>query len=552
MVSEFSIDWNGWRYQVAGQNLRAFHNDELQAQFDLSPIVEGRKTTITRWSEEPDGRFRGTLSEGGVVLLQVREGHLAYWMETEIPHFELLTFFPDTTFKGDAWQTYVSDGHDRMWEKSLDAEVLISSAYDNILNPDSDDLGGLNDPGDFPCTFIWNMPARAWSFKAEDGWLGFSIPGPLPVGVTRLKMNRQKFSLTFQVLHPAGPDGSMPVVYFVTGLNGAYDVLDEDRAISDRLGLTVKKSPDHPAWWGGPGFKAALEQGRLWKEKELAGEKDIDFRKFISREDLVNWIHTVKRDLGVNEMFAILEQGAYICYGDYRPTDWLGGIEGFREMVDELRRENMHMCFYIHPYMFNTILDFYKEHPEAFCQPKDKGHHTRYALDYGYSNPEFALIDWTHPLGRDYILSQVEMLLSDKPGCMNCDWLRSNHWRSPDPRVYDFHDPDWGIGDLMTMKVQKLLYEKAKSIKPYACVSKAGLGAPYMQPYADVDLLAEDWSGFTDTWYKRGRIITRLVKDMLFLTDPYFVTISKSYEYYMGMASWCMIEDPIVKHAIHP
>ena len=202
--------------------------------------------------------------------------------------------------------------------------------------------------------------------------------------------------------------------------------------------------------------------------------------------------------------------------------------------------------------MANTKIDIYQKHPEAFCKPKDKEHRTSYALDYGDENPEFALIDWTHPLGREYILSQVELILSDKPGCLNCDWLRSNHWRSPDPRVYDFHDPDWGIGDLMSMKAQKLLYETAKKIKPQACVSKVGFAAPYMQPYADVNLLCEEWNGWTDTWYKRGRIVTRLIHDSIYLTDPYFLTISKSYEYYMAMAVWNVIEDPIVKHAVHP
>jgi hypothetical protein len=149
----------------------------------------------------------------------------------------------------------------------------------------------------------------------------------------------------------------------------------------------------------------------------------------------------------------VLEQGAYRCYGDYRPIDTMGSVDGFRQMVDNLREENVRVAYYIHPFLTNTRVDFYREHPEAFCKPKDPDHRTRYGLEHGDSSPRFELVDWTHPVGREHMLNQVEMLISDGPGCLNCDWLRSNQWKSPDPRVFDFHDPDWGIGDLMTMKV---------------------------------------------------------------------------------------------------
>ena len=39
---------------------------------------------------------------------------------------------------------------------------------------------------------------------ANDDWLGLSIPGALPVGVTRLRMARQRFSMTFEILRLQG------------------------------------------------------------------------------------------------------------------------------------------------------------------------------------------------------------------------------------------------------------------------------------------------------------------------------------------------------------
>jgi len=544
----YSIEWNGWQYEVDGDILSATRNGVTQVELDLRPVIEGVQTSIIRWSQESDGSITGVLSTGDTVRLGVREGYVAYWMETKTPHFELLTFFPQTTFNGDHWQTFVSDCHDRLWEKRLDSEVLASSAYDDIMNVDGADGAGLTDPGDFPPTFVWNMPVRSFVFQTEADWFGVTIPGPLPVGVTRLKMCEEKFSLTFQVLHPRGPEGSMPVVYFVTGMTEVEDVLDADRVISERLGLTVKKSADHPHWWTLPGLKPYLEHSRRAAE---SGNSDWSAQQ--TPERILEWANTQKADSALDEMYVIFEQGSYRYYGDYTPTDAMGGIEGFRKMVDQLRTENVRVHYYIHPFMVNTKIDYYREHPEAFCKAKETGHQTLYACEHGDEAPEFALVDWTHPLGRKFILDQVKMILSDESGSLNCDWLRSNHWRSPDPRVYDFHDPDWGIGDLMSMKVQKLLYETAKSVKPDCCVSKVAFAAPYMQPYADVNLLSEEWNGWTDNWYKRARIVTRTIKDTAFIFDPYFLTITKSYEYFMGgIAPWCIMEDPIVKHAIHP
>jgi hypothetical protein len=83
-------------------------------------------------------------------------------------------------------------------------------------------------------------------------------------------------------------------------------------------------------------------------------------------------------------------------------------------------------------------------------------------------------------------------------------------------------------------------------------VSKACFAEPYMQPFGDVDLLCEDHISTTAHWYERGDIATRLLRDMIFLTDPWHVSITKSAEYYMAMAAWCIIEVPDVNHAIHP
>jgi len=540
-------------FVIRGGTLSVMRDEAVVAKLPLAPIADGVRRQLGAWRAVGNDHYRASVKGIGSAHLGVREGRVAFWIETKKKWFDTFTYFPETEFLGDDWRTFVSDGWDRLWDKDLDKEVGISSAYLDIMNVFGADGAGLTDPGDNPPTFVWNMPARVFCFEGpiwgrDDRWLGFSIPGALPVGVTRLSMKDRRFSLHFDALRPACRGGAMPVVYFVPGLAEPDDVLDAHREISDRLGLTVKKSGDHPAWWSQPVFKAYLEHWRLTKD-ETDPEKQ---KKILSTENLLDWTFRVKESLQRDQMLAIFEQGVYRFYGDYTPIDTLGGAKGFRKTVDGLRRRGVRVCYYIHPFMVNTKAAFYQKHPEAFCKPKDRSVMVQYACENYDDAPQYGLVDWTHPLGRKYILSQVELILSKKKGCLNCDWLRSNHWRSPDPRSFTFHDPDWGIGDMMSMKVQKLIYEKAKSVKPDCCVSKVSFADPYMQPYADVNLLCEEWNGSTDTWYRRGRIVSRTIRDMLYITDPYFLTITKSYEYYMSMLAWCICETPDVSHAVHP
>ena len=543
----FRIDWDEWTYLLQGETLRLCRRDTEMAALSLAPVADGTPRTLGPWREAGADHLRATVAGVGSAHLAVREGHVAFWVETQKKHFDTFTYFSDAAFEGERWHTYVSDSWDRTWSRDLYQEVGISSAYKDA-GVFGHDGAGLTDPGDAPVTWVWNMPPRTFSIETADGWVGFSIPGALPVGVTHVAMKDRRLGLSFEVLRPGCRESGMPVVYFVPGLADPYDLLDEHRVISERLGLTREKRAKHPSWWTRPVFKAYLEHQRLLKNAKTDEER----RGILTTEALLDWTFTVKESLQADEMMAIFEQGVYRMYGDYTPIDSLGGAEGFRKTVDALRRKGVRVCYYVHPFVVNTKIPFYQAHPEAFCKPKDPSVVQRYALEMYDDKPEFALLDWTHPAGRKYMLSQVELVLSDEKGCLNCDWLRSNHWRSPAPRHFDFHDPDWGIGDLMSMKVQKLLYEKAKRVKPHCCVSKVAFADPYMQPYADVDLLCEDWNGWTDTWYRRGRIATRLARDTLFCTDPYFLTITKSYEYYMAMMAWCICEAPDVRHAIHP
>lgn len=159
--------------------------------------------------------------------------------------------------------------------------------------------------------------------------------------------------------------------------------------------------------------------------------------------------------------------------------------------------------------------------------------------------------DWTHPEARAYMLERVRCLLSDEPDCLNADWLCVHNNRTPSPRRYTFHDPDWGIGDLMTFKVWQEVYAQAKRVKPHCMVRFLTVEA-YLQPFVDRVYINEDWSTGCENWYKMARVVTRLYSDTLMDVTPWFLGMTKAREFYMVMPAFGIPGTLALSFFIHP
>ena len=535
----------GVHYVLEGDRLRVIQHGDAALDVCLSPVFDGEAVRIDGWEAVGHNHFKAALGKYGHAFVAERCDRLAFWIETPVAQFADVTYLSDGVISGEQWRTFVSDEYDRVWDKNLDVAVPLSSAYADCASPDGLVSGGMTDPDDGAIHWIWNVHVRAFAFRGCARWLGLSIPGPWGIGVTRLNMIRERFSLRFETLRPACNGGSTPVVYFCPSLADPLDLLDEHRTFSEKLGLMNLEPKCIPEWWTNPwqGF------GDEWYHHHHEGK--ITKEKGNILEFLADWLEKTRETTGVHDLNTNLEQGCFRLYGDYRPAQNMGSEEDQRARIDAWREDGIRAGLYIHPFLVNTKLDFYREHPEAFCKPKDPDYLMDYACEEWDPDPKFAPIDWTHPAGRKFMLDWVEYILSDKPGCMNFDILRSNHWRSPDPRIYDFHDPDWGIGDMMTFKVQKTLYEKAKAIKPDCLVTKIACVDCYMQPTFDAMQMSEDWTPTMEFWYRRAQIATRLIGNAILYTDPFFVTRTKWSEYYTSFLTVSQPECQAARHTAH-
>lgn len=258
-MNDLSICYKGYVFGVSGDYLRIGKDGIALVELCVAPVIEGKAMKLSDWSEiAPNHLAAQVEGREATVHLEVDHGHVCFHMETALDRFERLHYFTEGRINGAGWQTYLSDVNDCFRSYDVDAEVPISSCF-NGLTPDEADGEGMTDPGDVPPTWIWNVPIRVLSLHTECGWLGLSLPGPLPVGVTRLAMKDRRFSMGFEELRPACEEAAMPRVYFLTGLAGAYDALEVHRDLSMALGWMVRRDAAQPAWWAKPTFKPAMD-----------------------------------------------------------------------------------------------------------------------------------------------------------------------------------------------------------------------------------------------------------------------------------------------------
>jgi hypothetical protein len=541
----------GYVYRIDGTYLEVTHNEALLTRLPLAPRAAGKPCRAGRWRQLDATHGALDLPGLGTAHVALREGHVCYWVETTRQHFPSLTYFPDSQPTDRGWHTFLSDELDRHWTLAENADVPLSTAYMD-MHVDKEDGAGMTDPGDKPPTWIWNVPARAFALETAAGWLGMSIPGPLSVAVTRLTMQRGTFNLTFEELRPTAKEWGPPRVYLIPGLQDPYDTLDQHRLISRACGLMRTAAPKHPEWWSYPSFKCGDEVFRVNNKQWVMRDDAGNFSSFLTTDNWLRWIdHVAAYTRLEGRMNLQVDQLFFQGYGGRHVMATLGGQEGFRKTIDGLREKGYHVGLYQHLYMIDpSATDFPAKHPEALCRPKDPNLKVWHGCQVG--SQSMVYVDWTHPAGREYMLDQIEWRLSRRKDCLNADWLLLNNNLGVDPRKWTFHDPDWGTGDLMTMKATKLAYEHAKRIKPDCYVRRQSPGDPYMQPYCDQANLCEEWNGQTTAWYRRAHIATRVLDNVIFHTDAWFVTLTKLTEYYFALAAICPPENESVEHAIHP
>ena len=182
--SKVVLSVGGCVYQLDGNRLRIWDENTVLLDVCIAPVFDGEQIQMASWEKAGQNRYQSDLGQFGKAYVSEQFDKLAYWIETPVKQFENVTYLSDGLIGGEFWRTFVSDDYDRQWNKAIDVNIPISSAYAAIASPDGSSDGGMTDPNDIPVHWIWNVHVRAWAMMGCKRWLGISIPGAWGIGVT--------------------------------------------------------------------------------------------------------------------------------------------------------------------------------------------------------------------------------------------------------------------------------------------------------------------------------------------------------------------------------
>lgn len=450
---------------------------------------------------------------GGAATLSV-EGQTVCWQfDARRQVHDTLACFTGGQIAAEQWHTFVFNGHDRLWDAAQDVRVPIKSCNAVV--------------GEVRANWFGNVPPRVAAFDlGAAGWLGVSLPGALSVAQTTLGFHRGRFGIELSEYRPSADAGPLRV-YLRAGLRSPEEALSFHAEMTRKLGHWRDRR-EHPAWW-------SLPRWGMYDENCFVGRTSLDAPDArdspLTAARIRAWAEQVRQVTGVDEFFIAYDQGYFRRYGEYVPVDSLGGVEGFRGLIDEMRRRGVRTGLYCHPFHADLGIPVIAEHPEWLVQGDNP------SAPPVSGDMRLGTLDWTHPGARDYMAGVVRRIVSAEPGCLNADWLMVNNNHVPDPLACRFHDRGWGIGDRMAYLARKAIYEAAKAHKPDVLVSFIGCD-PVLQETADLFWVNESWGESCDNWHRMARAVSRCLPGTLLAVNPYILSHTKHAEFATVMPAY--------------
>ena len=497
----------GISHTIVGRFLEIHRGAVRLARLDLCPQSD-TPTLIGEFRRHANG-YRARLNGGieGWAVVEEKDGLVSYSVQTDRKHFDKLIYFPESMLDGDTWRTFIWAQRDRAWGVEEDVCVRIGDTRPDTVSARE---GTIIDPGDYPP--LWpgrGGPRVCTTHHREFGWWGICVPGPLPVCDTYFCMDKSRFSIRFDYLHPGCSDGFMPSVTFALPLADPTDpftVMAFMWELSEPWRLEPGTDYEPTAFAGlalcHPWEAMQHAAGNAWAAPIPPAKKgspmNSDFLlgllgDLVSIEPRVKW-------------HFLLPQGWFKNIGDFEIGENFGGEEGFRKLAEEFRDGGNLITVHERFHHFNDRSEIGRKHPEwaAALRPgRPKPYWSPNEEEEGVAQ----IMDVTREDVREHLKWQVKRFLSGEPGCLNMDGLQmtGDHW--PSAVDYELADNDYGVGDLLAYKINRELLLYGKSIKPIALF--AGTNNPLYGMTEDVGT-TEDHLSVPIHTLEQLRLITNL------------------------------------------
>lgn len=466
---------NGICYAVVGRQLVVSRGRITLARLDLCPRArESARIGEFRREGERIWAPLGGPAEGRAVL-EARGGFMSYTVETSQPHFDTLTYFPSSELAGDLWHTFIWAQRDRAWDRWEDVTVRVGEA-----RPDNVDTreGPIADPGEFPS--YWpgrGGPRVCAAHSPELGWWGLCIPGPLPVCNTSFVMEKGRFGILFDYLHPGCDGGFMPTVYFTIPLADSGDpysifgplwelsapwrlVAGRDFEPSRFAGLALCHPWEAMQQAAGNAFTSPIPPARLGSPMNSEFLLSL-LSELAAIEPSVKWQFQ-------------LPQGWFRNIGDFAIGENFGGEAGFRDLAGRFRAGGHLLTVHERFHRFNERSEVGGRHPDWVARLRPGRPKPYWSANEAEEGPT-EIMDVTREEVREHLKGQVRRFLSDAPGCLDMDGFHPTGDNWPSMLDYELAHENYGVGDLLAYKLNRELFLYGKSIKPYALIQGQGI-----------------------------------------------------------------------------
>lgn len=462
--------------EVTGSELRIYQqNGDGVARFPLAPMLDTEAMTLGTWRIE-QGMLTANLTDRPTVQVRLwtARGRVHYSIYCPLPSPLDIAYFPNTTFRGPHWRTFVPPDDDREWPREAAHDVPVATGTSAM----AEEIRGLAHTG------VFTPPPRACALQYDDGWLSVVIPGTLPVAtVTFAVDSQQQFRLTFHHYTQAHAGDMGPEVVIMGGLAEPYQALDE-LAIAASEMHTVQPLRIPADWWPTP--QVRLPANRLLGEQALL----------------------LRARLGTP--FNIVLGGWYQAAGDYTAHHaTFGDDAGLRAVIDALHAGGHHIILRVSPFALARQATVTQQYADGVLRDREGNMAT-------HANT-LLLRDVTFPAMREQLCVVVQRLVS--PAGLDADGLQVDDLDAcPDPRTTHPYNPAWGIGDELGWKVITLITDAAREVKSDAFISGTAV-MPYAQAQQCAIRLGDGAGHALTPWWRRARIVSRALPGMLIETS---------------------------------
>ncbi|MNO34210.1 Melibiase [compost metagenome] len=503
---------------VSGDKMTFTYGEQTHT-LKLNLEINGFMLQITAWRLD-QGVLFGQLDGSDLeVKLSAADQVLEYTIAGTSDHYASIGYFtgsslPDTVLRG-----FLPDYANKLFQSHESVTLSYSatakeSQFDRNLQPI-----WMTCPA--PKTVAFN---HKWTYE-DQNWWGLILPDPLPVFEAVINKQEDRFQVAFTYFHGASYQFKFPRIQFHFDLCSEEAILERYLDYYKSRGYLDEQAPYYE-WWSRPLFCT-------WGQQEYL-EKSCDFQDNpMTASSLDTWVQSLE-DLADNKQFTIIVDSHWFNhYGEFKVhSQRFGTAEQFRAQIDRLKVQGHKVVLWYTPLWVSPDSSLVQEHPEYLVKDMNgdfaKVTNTE-IYDYLY------LLDCSREDVRAHIKQTIRFMLSEEADCLNADGFKIDmNYYGPIAGKHQMYSYDWGIGEVLWANLLKLIKEEAIQYKQDAFLTLSG-AEPYLQPFAPAQRLNDLFPVVTDSpkaWYKRARLVSKMLPGVLIDVDGWPSTRSRSRDYW--------------------